>query len=178
MSEVELEALLSDFDGQVRQAQANLDAQRRHAAGFRTLVENWLGGLLDRIAQRLERSGHEADVHLDAGLTVPEPALPTHHAELRITPRALPGQRVVRPKDRQPLVRFQLDATEGVVRVWARDVSLDGRDVRVGYRNDPDGMPMGVPLDAFDESVVWKHVLDTLGFALRQSAQEDLFIGE
>lgn len=175
MGEVELEALLADFDDHVQRAQAGLDAQRRHAATFRTLVEDWLGPLLETVAGRLERSGHEAEVHLDAGLTMPEPALPTHHAELRFTPRALPGQRVVRPKDRQPLVRFQLDAVEGVVRVWARDVSLDGRDVLVGYRNDTDGMPLGIELSAFDQDQAWKHILETLSFALRDSAQESLF---
>jgi len=175
MAEADLDELLSDFDERAREAQLALDAQRRHAAAFRQQVEAWLGPLLEQVATRLERSGHEADVQLDAGLTLPEPSVPSQHAELRFIPRALPGQRVVRPMDRQPLVRFQLDAAEGLVRVWARDVSLDGREVLVGYRNDDEGQPVGVPVADVDQAFVWKHVLDTIDFALRESAQEPLF---
>lgn len=175
MGEEELEGLLADFDERARQAQRALDAQRRHAAAFRQVVEDWLGPLLERVATRLERSGHEADVQLDAGLTLPEPSIPSQHAELRILPRALPGQRIVRPVDRQPLVRFQLDAAEGLVRVWARDVSLDGREVLVGYRNDDEGQPLGVPVAELTQDFVWRHVLDTIDFAMRESAQEPLF---
>ena len=175
MGEADLDALLADFDVRARDAQLALDAQRRHAASFRQVVESWLSPLLEQVATRLERSGHEADVQLDAGLTLPEPAVPSQHAELRFVPRALPGQRVVRPVDRQPLVRFQLDAVDGLVRVWARDVSLDGREVLVGYRNDDEGQPLGVPIAELDQAFVWKQVLDTVDFALRASAQEPLF---
>jgi hypothetical protein len=134
-----------------------------------------MGALLRGVADRLERSGHEADVQLDAGLTLPEPAVPTQHAELRVVPRAMPGHRRVRPIDRQPLVRFQLDPVDGVVRVWARDVSLDGREVLVGYRNDDEGQPIGVPVSALTPDFVWRHILDTLEFAMQESAQERLF---
>lgn len=175
MGEARLEALLDQFDERARDAQVALDAQRRHAARFREVVEEWLGEVLEQVATRLERSGHEADVQLDAGLTLPEPSVPSQHAELRFLPRALPGQRIVRPIDGQPLVRFQLDALDGVVRVWARDVSLDGREVLVGYRNDEEGQPIGVPVGELDRDFVWKHVLDTIDFAMRESAQEPLF---
>ena len=145
------------------------------SAMVRQVVEDWLGPLLESVASRLERSGHEADVQLDAGLTLPEPSVPSQHAELRLLPRALPGQRIVRPMDRQPMVRFQLDAADGVVRVWARDVSLDGRDVLVGYRNDDEGQPISIPVEALNEAFVWRQVLDTVDFAMRASAQEPLF---
>jgi hypothetical protein len=178
MAEEELEALLTDFDVRARHAQAQLDAQRRHLERFRSAAETWLMPLLHHIEQRLERSGHETEVSagLEAGLTASEPD-PSQHVQLRFIPRALPGQRIVRSAERQPLVRFQLDAPEGVVRVWVRDVSLDGREVRVGYRNGEDGAPLGIPVDALDEAFVWRHVLDTVDFALRQSAQEPLFEG-
>ena len=53
--------------------------------------------------------------------------------------------------------------------------SLDGREVLVGYRNDDEGQPLGVPIAELDQAFVWKQVLDTVDFALRASAQEPLF---
>ncbi len=175
MSERDLESLLATYDERAKKAQIALDQQRAAAAQFKAAVDDWLRPLLDRVAARLEQSGHEAEVTVETSSAMPDAAMFSHHAELRILPRALPGQRAVRPADRQPLVRFQLDALDNVVRVWARDVSLDGRDVLVGYRNDDSGQPLGLALDALNADFVWRHVLITIGFAMRESAQEPLF---
>jgi hypothetical protein len=178
MSEADLERLLAAFDARARAAQQRLEAQRRHVDQFRQAVNDWILPLFERIAARLESSGHEAEISMGGDASLTHPGVdPGHHVQLRVVPRPLPGLRVSRPLDRQPLLRLQLDAPEGVVRFWARDVSLDGRDVAVGYRNDAEGLPLGVPLDALDADLVWQQTLETLDFALRESAQEDLFTG-
>ena len=176
MAEAELEALLAAFDARARDAQRQLDTQRRHVEQFRQMVNDWILPLFERIAGRLEQSGHEAEISMGGDASMAHPGVdPGHHVQLRVVPRPLPGLRVSRPLDRQPLLRLQLDAPDGVVRFWARDVSLDGRDVQVGYRNDAEGQPVGVPLGDLTPALVWEQTLETLDFALRESAQEDLF---
>lgn len=176
MSEAELEAVLSDFDQRARDAQTRVDAQRRNVRRYRAMLDEWVVALLEDIAGRLDRSGHEAEVRSGGDLGVGRGDLdPGQYVQLRLVPRALPGQRLVRPADRQPLVRFQLDAPEGVVQVWARDVSLDGRDMRVGFRNDETGQPLSIALDHLDPDFIWSHVLETVRFAMRESAQEEMF---
>lgn len=176
MAERELEALLADFDARALAAQVRLDAQRRHVEQFRQAVNDWILPLFERIATRLDESGHEAEISMGGDTNLGQPGVdPGHHVQLRVVPRPLPGLRVSRPLDRQPLLRVQLDAPDGSVRFWARDVSLDGRDVQVGYRNDHEGQPLGVALGDLSAEQVWQQVLETLDFALRESAQEDLF---
>lgn len=176
MSEADLEAVLADFDQRARDAQTRVDAQRRNVRRYREMLDAWILAQLEDIAARLDKSGHEAEVRSGGDLGVGRGDLdPGQFVQLRLVPRALPGQRLVRPTDRQPLVRFQLDAPEGVVQVWARDVSLDGRDVRVGFRNDETGQPLSVALEHMDPAFVWTHVLETVRFAMRESAQEELF---
>lgn len=182
MSTLDLETLLADFDHRARSAQDRLEQQRQVLARFQDMARGQVFHTLSSMAARLERSGHEADVSLGHEVTSasasgtggadPETV---HYVQLRLTPRAFPGQRVARAPDRYPLVRYQLDLDDGVVRIWARDVSLDGKDVEVGFRNDADGLPAGYALEALTPDVVRHHALLTIAFALRESAQTALF---